>query len=216
MSAARIRLLLATAFIPAGPVLAADDGLATAKAMVVAAHPGQCESDLAERFDGLEDQAFDVSWPETRYDGTVEDVKGRLYQITCGIGAYNVAVAFIFAREDGFPEEGEIVSFAVPAYSVDYEPGDDTYTKLVRDPAVTGFTAGTILVNPEFDPETNMISTFEKWRGLGDAYSAGRWTLDKGSFVLKHYVIDPIYEANLEDPPEALIDTQYTLYDAGP
>ncbi len=184
--------------------------------MVIAAHPGQCESDLAERFDGLEDQAFDVSWPETRYDDTVEQAKGRLYQITCGLGAYNVAVAYVFAREDGFPEEGEIVSFATPAFSLDYEPGDETDTKLVHDPEVTGFTAGTILVNPEFDPETNTISTFEKWRGLGDAYSAGRWTLENGSFVLKHYVIDPIYEANLEGSPEALIDTQYTLYDVAP
>lgn len=208
-------LFLSAALVSASPVLAADEGLKTARAMVMAAHPGECESDIAERLDGFEGNVFEVSWPDTRYDGTVEMVKGRLYEITCGIGAYNVSIAYVFARENGFPEEGEIVAFAAPSYALEYEKNDDSYTKLVSDPAVTGFEARTLLVNPDFDSDTNTISSYAKWRGLGDAYSVGEWRLEDGVFVLKRYLIDPIYEANLDDPPDALRDTQFVLYEAG-
>ena len=131
-------LFLCVALVSSAPVLAADDGFKTARAMVMAAHPGECESDIAERFEKLEGDVFEVSWPYKRYDGTVETLKGRLYEITCGVGAYNISVAYVFARENGFPEEGEIVAFAAPSYSLEYEKDDDTYTKLASDPAVTG------------------------------------------------------------------------------
>ncbi|AJY47188.1 DUF1176 domain-containing protein [Martelella endophytica] len=212
--AVALGLLLSSVIMVASPAFAADDGLEAARRIVFSALPEICDSDLAERLPGLEDTVHDVHWSETDYEGKPVQKAGTLYEIGCYAGAYNLVVAYVFAAEDGFPQQGELVTFATPAFSVDYAADDDTNTKLARDPVVTGFGADTTLINPSFDPDTNTISTFEKWRGLGDAASWGRWTLQDGRFVLTYYAIDPIYEANLEDPPEDLHDTVFVLYDA--
>lgn len=59
---------------------------------------------------------------------------------------------------------------------------------------VDGFTASHELTNAEFDKTTNSISSFAKWRGMGDASSSGTWNFVDGQFVLKNYDVDPTYD----------------------
>lgn len=194
------------------PALADDDGLENARAMVIAAMPDDCDADMADRFPGSEGTAYDVAWQESDYQGGTETKTGKLYNIVCVIGAYNTSNAFVFAPDGG--TSPQILYFAEPSYDVEYEAGDDSDTKLAHDPVVKGFGTANQLTNGEFDPETNTISSFAKWRGLGDAWSQGDWKLVDGAFILTHYAVDPIYEYNLENPPEALADVNFVLYDA--
>ena len=59
---------------------------------------------------------------------------------------------------------------------------------------VDGFTATSELVNSEFDPKTNSISSFSKWRGIADAASNGTYAFVDGQFVLKDYDADPTFD----------------------
>ncbi len=207
-------LLCLLALVAAGAASAEDGRLAKARDMVLSLYPESCNADLATDFEGLEDIAHAVSWQEKDWDGAPIALEGTLFEINCYLAAYNVVVAYVFAPSEGGAEAMLPVSFAVPEFTLDYADDDTDQTKLAAPPAVTGFAAETLLVNPTFDPETNTITSFAKWRGLGDAYSSGEWMLENGRFVLKHYVIDPIYEANVEDPSDALIETNFVLYDA--
>nr|WP_272211773.1 DUF1176 domain-containing protein [Marinicella sp. W31]MDC2877662.1 DUF1176 domain-containing protein [Marinicella sp. W31] len=203
------------ALVAAFPASAAEDGLAGARALVEFLNPDDCDADLTSRFEGLEDVVHPVVWTEVDYEGKPVKRDGTLYEINCYLGAYNLVAAYVFAPGESYGGGLHPVTFAVPDFTVDYAENDMTQTQLTQAPAVSGFATETTLINPEFDPETNTISTFEKWRGLGDAYSSGAWTLENGRFVLKRYVIDPIYEANIEDPSQELIDQNFILYDAG-
>lgn len=207
-------LLCFLALATAGGASAEDGRLAKARDMILSLYPESCDADLAADFEGLENVAYPVTWQEEDWDGAPIEREGTLFEINCYLAAYNIVVAYVFAPNEDVMEAMLPVSFAVPEFTLDYADDDTDQTKLAAPPTVTGFSAETLLVNPTFDPETNTITSFAKWRGLGDAYSSGEWTLESGRFVLKHFVIDPIYEANLEDPSEELIETNFVLYDA--
>jgi hypothetical protein len=67
-------------------------------------------------------------------------------------------------------------------------------------------------VDSFFDPDRNTITSFAKWRGMGDAWSSGSWELRDGNFVLTEYEIDPIYEGNLDSPTDEQHDTSFRIY----
>ncbi|WP_176084416.1 DUF1176 domain-containing protein [Martelella sp. HB161492] len=201
----------AALLLTAMPAIAADADLGQARAMVMAALPDDCDATLAGRLEGISNETYAVTWGEQDYDGTPLQRHGTLFAIPCSLGAYNLGYAYVFAPEDDFLPMA-IVSFATPDFVLEY--ADDTDTTLSRDPVVTGFASEMLLVNPRFDPETNTITSFSKWRGLGDAWDSGEWTIDRGRFVLKRYVIDPIYEANLEAPQTIESQQEFVLFQA--
>ena len=133
----------------------------------------------------------------------------KLYQIFCFAGAYNLSYAYVIKDGDS---PMSLVSFAEPEFDVEYVKGDDTDTKLKRPPRVTGYSATFFLVNADFDEKTMTLTDNGKWRGIGDAWSSGSWTLKDGQFVLSQYSIDPIYEANLDPAPAGLEDRYFQLY----
>lgn len=193
----------------AGPALAADADAAAIKAargFALAALPGQCdEAALGEGHD-FTDTAIAVSWKPS-WGG--DDEHGTLYRLFCTLGAYNVAHAYVLKPRNG---EMSVASFAQPSFDIDYAEGDQLQTELKSPPKATGFLTTATLINSDFDADTGTLSSRAKWRGLGDAWSAGTWHLRDGQFVLASYVIDPIYEANLDSPSDELTDTYFTLY----
>lgn len=193
----------------AGPALAGDDDaaeIAAARSFALAALPGQCDAETPGSDYDFTDTAIAVSWKPS-WGG--EDERATLYRLFCMLGAYNVVHAYVLKPENG---EFSLVSFAQPAFDVEYADGDQMFTELKAPPVVTGFLTAATLVNSDFDADTNTLSSSAKWRGLGDAWSAGTWQLRDGQFVLKSYVIDPIYEANLDTPDDALADTYFELF----
>ena len=197
----------------AGPALADDAdtaAIAAARAFMLAALPGQCdESSPYPDDDGFSDAAIALSWKPDWAGANDPDSRATLYQLFCMAGAYNVVQAYVIKPEDG---EMSLVTFAQPAYKIDYAEGDETWTALKNPPRVTGYSTTATLVNSGYDAETRLISSFAKWRGLGDAWSAGTWAFTGGEFVLQRYEIDPTYEANLDSASDAQMDKFYTLF----
>ncbi|MGR6430647.1 DUF1176 domain-containing protein [Rhizobium sp. PAMB 3174] len=189
---------------------APDDDLKAAAAFVFQALPGQCDERDDSDASGLieDDQSYKMSW-KSSYDDSGDDQKATLYRIFCYAGAYNIASVFAIRPADG---DFTLVAFAEPTFKVDYVEGDETYTKLKADPAATGFGTTYLLVNADFTPENNTISSYSKWRGIGDAWTQGEWQLRDGQFVLTGFSIDPIYEGNLDNPSDEEIDKHFQLY----
>jgi hypothetical protein len=65
-------------------------------------------------------------------------------------------------------------------------------------------TATLSLVNSDFDPDTATLSSYSKWRGIGDASSSGTWVFDDGRFVLARYEVDASYDGEVN--PETIVD----------
>jgi hypothetical protein len=205
-------IALCLALLPA-PALA-DDGdraaIAAARAFMLAALPGQCdETSPFGDAEGFADVAIALSWKPGWAGADDPDNHATLYQLFCMAGAYNVVQTYVFEPENG---DLQLVTFAQPAYRIDYTDDDETQTVLKNPPQVTGFSTTATLVNSEFYAATQTLSSSAKWRGLGDAWSAGTWTFAGGQFVLERYEIDPIYETNLDNASDALMDTSYTLF----
>ena len=80
---------------------------------------------------------------------------------------------------------------SAPHLDLKYE---DEESKKLKSIKINGFTASIDLTNAEYDEKTNSISSFSKWRGIGDASSNGTWGFNDGQFVLKTYDVDPTYD----------------------
>ena len=109
----------------------------------------------------------------------------RLYEFACSLYAYNASTVYYLANDYG---EINRVSFAEPHMDIKY--ADDEGAKL-KSMVVDGFTATDVLINASFDQATAALSSFDKWRGVGDAASTGTWKFLEGQFVLEDYEVDP-------------------------
>ena len=168
-----------------------------------------CDRHPTEGFvpDLMSDERFEITY---KYDYDTEDRVFPLFQMHCSHGAYNEALVYLTQDEDG---NFRILSFADPQPSYEYE--DEKETKLKQPPKLAGMGSTLTLTNADFDPATNTITSANRWRGLGDAYDSGTYVFSKGNFVLKKFVVDPIYEANLpESEAAALAEKSFTLFSA--
>jgi len=123
----------------------------------------------------------------------------RLFRFFCDRGAYNETHVYLAESDLG----GVVpLRFASPDIVVDYENGDPEGD--VEDIRITGYGAQDMMVNSEFDPQEQTITTFAKWRGLGDASSSGIWLFREGEFHLVQFSVDASYDG--ESNPELLLD----------
>jgi Protein of unknown function (DUF1176) len=128
--------------------------------------------------------------------------KGTLHEVFCNAGAYNtINVYFITLGEDSTTP----VQFAAPAFNPIYENDDSEKGVLRID--IQGFTSADNLVNPSYDAATGTMTSFSKWRGVGDAGSSGTWRFLQGRFVLTHYEVDASYDGEINPT---------VIYDAAP
>ena len=104
------------------------------------------------------------------------------------LAAYNANEVYYLSDSSG--KELHLLSFAEPHFDFKYQ---DDESKKLKSIKVDGFTASIDLTNSEYDEKTNSISSFLKWRGIGDASSNGTWVFADGQFVLKTYDVDPAY-----------------------
>ena len=61
-------------------------------------------------------------------------------------------------------------------------------------------------MNSEFDEQEKAITSFNKWRGIGDVSSSGKYVFRDGDFTLVHYEVDPTQ--NEEMDPQAVIELE--------
>lgn len=180
---------------PAGLVLA------RAKEMYRAAYAGTCtaieEMEPAELEPRQNELSFNYS-----HDGENDPKRtGRLYGFPCNRGAYNESHVYFFADDRG---ELRAIGFATPELDIRYENNDDQAN--VEAVYVTGFQSAFELTNPEFDARTMTLTSFAKWRGVGDASAAGTWIFRNGDFALVKYDVDASYDGEVD--PETVVDYQ--------
>ncbi len=160
----------------------------TAKAKFIADSKGECDK-VPDTEAGLnEPQTYVISYRGKDASAGQPENKATLYAFSCMMAAYNQNNVFYL---DNGALGLQRVSFAAPQF--DYAYADQDNAKL-KSMTFKGYTATSILTNAEFDPKTNSISEFAKWRGLADASSSGTWVFDDGQFILKDYDIDPTYD----------------------
>ena len=124
-------------------------------------------------------------------DLTQPDLEYRLYEYPCYGGAYNFSSVYFSADEYG---EIEQVFFAFPNYEVTYRDKEQT---IVEQITLDGFYAWESLTNPGFDQKSMTLYSNNKWRGLADASSSGRWQFKQGRWLLKSFDIDPTYDGKV-------------------
>jgi Protein of unknown function (DUF1176) len=122
-----------------------------------------------------------------------------LYRFFCGSGAYNENHVF-FMRTDAL--ELQPVTFAEPTIHVDYE--NEESEEKVLAVKIIGMHSSNQLVNSTVDAGKNQISSFSKWRGVGDASTGGTWVLKDGAFVLSTYDVDASFDNEIN--PTTIVD----------
>ncbi|MAS04734.1 MAG: hypothetical protein CL534_08580 [Ahrensia sp.] len=132
--------------------------------------------------------AWDLTF---RYEYEKEDGpdrSARLYQMPCTYGAYNIGSIFFFQTE--FEGLGPL-HFAQPELDIEYGSDDDSVVEAID---VIGFHTAYAVINADYDPESQTITSFSKWRGIGDAFSSGTWNFIDGHFVLTRFDVDASYD----------------------
>lgn len=181
-----------------------DAAFERAKAMFATAAPASCAIDAATDVEEEQPQSYTLAFNH-QYDAADQPAReARLFRFFCYRGAYNEAHVYYLADDAG---NVSLLQFARPELDIRHV-GDDT-GGAVESITVTGFGAQAELVNSEYDPATQTLADHALWRGLGDAFSEGRWAFRHGTFRLVHYEVDAAYDG--ERTPETVID-----YETGP
>ena len=189
----RAMLIAALSLGPCAPALADEVrgprlDMERARSAFAATFPELCQGAL--ELDQFEPEAHEIVFPPAYEDGPRRRVV--LYGFPCNRGAYNVTSVWLIERDHG----GVVpITFAVPEGDLTY--ADDAETR-VSTYTIVGFATRLELINASFDPKTLEMTDHSKWRGLGDAFSAGSWTLKWTGFVLTRYTLDPTMNGEID------------------
>jgi hypothetical protein len=127
-------------------------------------------------------------------DASAPQRQARLFGFLCNRGAYNESRVYIYANEN---DELRTLGFAVPELDIRYR--DDNPDNAVEEIYVIGFRTVPELVNSEYDPDTRTLTSWTKWRGVGDASSTGKWLFRNGEFALVRYDVDASYDGEINE-----------------
>jgi hypothetical protein len=125
--------------------------------------------------------------------------KARLFKFGCGRGAYNTSEVYYLANDSG---ELRQLQFASPELDIRYE--NDNSEGKVESVTIIGYQTDDQLVNSQYDPASRTLTSFSKWRGIGDASSTGTYIFREGTFTLVKYDVDASYDEEIN--PETVLD----------
>lgn len=163
-----------------------------------------CQSMYGVSAEELIPQSHTIRFRYGYEDASAPEREARLFRFLCNRGAYNESHIYIFANES---DELRILSFATPELDIRYQ--NDDHEGPVDDIYVIGFRTAAELVNSEFDPNARTLTSWSKWRGVGDASSTGTWLFRDGEFTLVRYDVDASYDGEIN--PRTVLD-----YSIGP
>ena len=180
----------------------ADASIAKAKALFVAGQQGLCNKVEATRGGINEPEVYKFTYKD---DGAAAADSANnvvtLFAFNCSMFAYNASSVY-YAHDN--VRGMHLLSFAEP-HLVITRPVGDAEGRSLQSMKVAGFTSSTELINSEVDEKYQTITSFSKWRGIGDASSNGVWRFDRGEFVLQTYQVDPTYNDEI-DPIDVIVD----------
>jgi Protein of unknown function (DUF1176) len=160
-----------------------------AKARFIADQNVHCPKVQDTRAGLNEPQVFRIKYAQKGASASDPLTEIELFSFSCMLAAYNASEVYYLSDSSG--KELHLLSFAEPHLDLKYE---DDESKKLKSIKVDGFTASIDLTNSEYDEKTNSISSFSKWRGIGDASSNGTWAFADGQFVLRTYDVDPTFD----------------------
>lgn len=184
----------------APPASEQDALLRQAQELFQAAYSESCGWGAGGADTGSPPETYTISYRPS-YAGPEEPAQeAHVFRFFCGMGAYNETHVYYISTElDGLRQ----LQFAAPDLQIRREDDEDSESP-VEDIRITGYTAQDQLVNSFYSPEEHTISSYSKWRGVGDASSSGLWLFRDGKFVLVRYEVDASYDGEIN--PETVLD----------
>ena len=180
--------------------MASDPIIEQAKAAYAVLNGQTCnQANAATGLPDEEPQSFEIRFRSKDQPESEPEHVARLISFQCAGGAYNFSTVYYLHDElEGLRQ----VEFPVPELDVKYESeAEDAKAQSVT---VTGFFGQRALMNSEYEPASQSVTAFDKWRGIGDASSSGTWTFRDGNFVLVKYDVDASYDGEIN--PETVVD----------
>jgi hypothetical protein len=172
-----------------------DAMLEQARKSFAATYGDECDDETPEN----RPTAYSIRYKD-KYAGTDDPPREvRLYRFFCRMAAYNES-AYYYISDD--VNGVRPLQFAVPELDIRYENGDSEGK--VEAVNVTGFQAEDYAINSDYDEGTRTITTFAKWRGVGDASSSGTYLFRDGAFALVQYDVDASYDGEIN--PQTVVD----------
>ncbi|MER9948831.1 DUF1176 domain-containing protein [Mesorhizobium sp. M0047] len=172
-----------------------DTALEQAKKAFLATYGDQCD----KQFLADEPEVFSIKYKDKNAQPGDPDKETRLFHFSCSAAAYNENSVYYMTDELSAVQQ---LQFAEPETDIRYE-NNDSEGKLLSV-TVVGFHTTGWATNSDYDPDAHTITTFNKWRGIGDASDSGTYLFRNGDFSLVQYDVDASYDG--EENPQTVVD----------
>ncbi|TIT75037.1 MAG: DUF1176 domain-containing protein [Mesorhizobium sp.] len=176
-----------------------DEALEQARKAFLATYGDHCDKENPEGKPVGEPDAYSIRYKDKDAAADQPERETRLFRFFCSMAAYNEsAVYYIYDDVSGVRQ----LQFASPELDIRYE--NNNSEGKVEGIHIVGFQTDDQLVNSEYDDKTKTIISMNKWRGVGDASSAGTYLFRNGNFSLVQYDVDASYDGEIN--PETVLD----------
>jgi hypothetical protein len=155
--------------------------------------------DETDKLELRKPDVHELKYRESSDEADQPDRIVTVYRFFCTRAAYNES--HVYFMKNTF-EELQPLAFAEPTIHVEYE-NEDSEGKVLAV-KIIGLESHNQLVNSEIDAVKKVVTSYSKWRGVGDASSSGRWILKNGNFVLSTYDVDASYDGEIN--PKTVLD----------
>lgn len=172
-----------------------DTALEKAKKAFLATYGDQCD----KQFLADEPDVFSIKYKDKDAQPGDPDKETRLFHFSCSAAAYNESSVYYMTDE---LSEVRQLQFAEPKMDIRYE-NNNSDGKLLGM-SIVGFETTGWAVNSDYDADSHTITTFNKWRGVGDASDSGTYLFRNGDFSLVQYDVDASYDG--EENPQTVVD----------
>jgi len=172
-----------------------DAALEQAKKAFLATYGDQCDKDLLAN----EPETFSITYKGKDAAAGDPDKETRLFHFSCSAAAYNESSVYYISDDVSGVRQ---LQFTEPEMDIRYV-NNDSEGKL-ESMHVIGFQTTGWAVNSNYDKDAHTITTFNKWRGVGDASSSGTYLFRNGDFSLVQYDVDASYDG--EENPQTVVD----------
>ena len=160
-----------------------------AKARFIAEQEGHCQKVEETRGGISEPHQYKIKYKQAGSAANDPLTEVSLFVFDCTMAAYNESQVFYLSETSG--NQLNLLSFSEPHLDLKYA---DEESKTLKSMTVDGFTASHELTNSDYDEKSATITSFAKWRGIGDASSQGKWVFVDGQFILRDFDVDPTYD----------------------
>lgn len=176
-----------------------DAALEQAKKAFAATYGDQCDKEMPGGGARGEPDAYSLHYRDVGAAASDPDRETRLFRFFCSMAAYNESSVYYITDDVAGVRQ---LQFAAPTLDIRYE-NNNTEGK-VQAINIIGFQTDDQAINSSYDDANKTITSFTKWRGVGDASSTGTYLFRNGSFSLVQYDVDASYDGEVN--PQTILD----------